>query len=100
MTTQHTPTPWVIESQARVSAHSIVDVDCIPIAEVRIVGRSEGGRGTAADVEFIVRACNAHDELVAALAQIARLSAEGEVSANMQYALGDIARAALARVQG
>lgn len=34
-----------------------------------------------------------------ALAQIARLSSEGEVSTKMQYALGDIARMALTKVQ-
>lgn len=38
------------------------------------------------------------DALVAALLQIARLSNEGEVSAKMQFALGDIARAALAKL--
>lgn len=70
MTTKHTPTPWIIEAQARVSAHCIVDVDCIPIAEVRVVGRSEKGRGTASDVEFLVEACNAYETNVARIAKL------------------------------
>ena len=87
MTTQHTPTPW--QAPETISFY--------------ILGASELGQfvanaSTKANADFIVRACNAHDELVAALSQIARLASEGEVSANMQYALGDIARAALAKI--
>ena len=39
-------------------------------------------------------------DLLEALKQITRLSSEGEVSARMQYALGDVARAAIAKATG
>ena len=112
MNTNHTPTPWMIEPQAEVSAHRITDIDCIPIAEVRIVGRSEKGRGVRDDAAFIVRACNAHDELVAALQALtdAVVSHVPEMAAEQGFALGASsrgnllchaknARAALAKVQ-
>lgn len=64
----HTPTPWFIEAQAEVSAHRVVTADAsIPVADIRIIGRSEGGFEKAEDAAFIVKACNAHYELVQAL---------------------------------
>lgn len=83
----HTPTPWFVEPTAAGNAGIT--------SATGDIGKCQKNFDDAA---FIVLACNAHDALVAALAQIARLSSEGEVSANMQYALGDIARAALAKV--
>ena len=43
---------------------------------------------------------SAAPELLDALKQIARLGNDGEVSAKMQYALADIARAAIAKAEG
>lgn len=63
---------------------------------VAIVERTVGNSDPVAEMMAEHRKVLAErDELVAALAQIARLASEGEVSANMQYALGDIARATL-----
>lgn len=102
MTTQHTPTPWMIEPQAEVSAHRIVDATGVPIADVRIIGRSEGGAGTREHAAFIVKACNAHDELVAALVKakyvLAHLSLDQDCTEGQPEALV-AARAALAKVQ-
>lgn len=94
MSTQHTPTPWHVAKDDPAAIFNSMG-GYVTRIDGNAVQTRAAIEGNAA---FIVRACNAHDELVAALAQIARLSAEGEVSANMQYALGDIARAALAKV--
>jgi hypothetical protein len=107
MTTfQHTETPWQSHKypsihggygfQIRNAAYpGIVVLSIQPgINSDRIESICE------ANAKFIVTACNSYDEMVMALEQIARLSSEGEVSANMQYALGDIARAALTKTKG
>jgi hypothetical protein len=68
---QHTPTPWttrpVYENDGR---HEIRSAGCdtvgyAPLAYVRGDKRLTGGDG-AANATFIVRACNAHYELLAA----------------------------------
>lgn len=64
MTTQHTPTPWEV-SLRNAGAAIIAPAASGKIHEATIICSGLGGhRGNAA---FIVRACNAHDELVAAL---------------------------------
>ncbi|KQQ94971.1 hypothetical protein [Massilia sp. Leaf139] len=71
MGTKHTPTPW------RVTDGTNIKDDCRPISEhgVLIAG-AHGYNGSgffpsdeeaAANATFIVRACNAHEELVKAL---------------------------------
>jgi len=61
---KHIPTPWVIK------AHNTIYKPAI-YSEDRLVSTIRGGFTTEAEeyanAEFIVRACNAHDELVAAL---------------------------------
>lgn len=52
----------------------------------------------ADDCRFIVRACNAHDELVAALQAIAEAAQYGIKDADVRAECGEIARAALAKV--
>jgi superfamily II RNA helicase len=87
MNAKHTATPYYMHNGFLSSE-----------AGGEIVAEIKGA--TKDDAEFIVRACNRFDDLVKALEQIARLSTEGEVSANMQYALGDIARAAVHKAKG
>jgi hypothetical protein len=60
MTTQHTLTPW---QQAAFSSRLITDS-----AGMSDIAQCE----RQSDAAFIVRACNAHDELVAALRQLAK----------------------------
>lgn len=89
MTTLHTPTPWHTDKD---------DPSTIFNSMGGYVTRIDGNAvQTRAAIEgnaaFIVRACNAHDELVAALQRIQTLPESA--GAHMQ----DIARAALAKVQ-
>ncbi|HJV75382.1 MAG TPA: hypothetical protein VJ654_14240 [Noviherbaspirillum sp.] len=107
MEAKHTATPWKLRNDGQTYNGQTIEAECmgnghyagIAHATQRDPHPTLGGgidQVTAeANASFIVRACNTHDALVKALRQIARLSSEGEVSANMQYALGDIALAAL-----
>lgn len=96
MTTAHTPTPWLPYSN---SAQQRI---CCFIFEQATVHCSN--KDWLANAAFIVTACNAHDELVAALRRIADGDvmygrAETYSHADVVMAYGDIARAALAKVQ-
>ena len=69
----HTPTPWHCKQLTGAVYHR----DCVVLSEKQ----SEASRTThrvdrdgkfdQADAEFIVRACNAHDQLVALLVEVA-----------------------------
>lgn len=65
MTTAHTATPWQVNDN---DSFQICDADgevrgCAPIAFMHSAPRAE----KIANAKFIVRACNAHDDLVKAL---------------------------------
>ena len=59
-----TPRPWVVDFN-----HRIVDGEGEPIADCKVVGAITrlSNQKPAADAALIVRAVNAHDDLVAAL---------------------------------
>lgn len=84
----HTPTPWTVDG---VWIESAGDT----IAEVWV----------DANAAFIVRACNSHDELLAALKAIVGLANETIDGAGIHYTfdlrspLADAARAAIARAE-
>lgn len=101
MNAQHTPTPWTADDGAVWYGDRPIRVliaDCSPAG---------GNDHAIGDATFIVRACNAHDELVAALREIAQMQ-PGQPKLDMSAKVGDanavafdyqrIARAALARV--
>lgn len=70
MTTDRTPTPWQTGAKSRRTFHRlIVGQRGEPVAEISIpMPTTKQIINTAhANAAFIVRACNAHDELVAAL---------------------------------
>jgi len=76
--------------------HWIEDVDHIPIANI-----FDSGEEGKAKAEFIVRACNNHDDLVRALKTIA--ACDRDLSyVNKSDALGfiKIAKAAIAKTEG
>lgn len=87
MTTQHTPTPWHVWSQGlETKVRSGVDLNIA----------STHGISSKDNAAFIVRACNAHDELVAALRVCAdRLE---EMANGKELFAVENARAALAKV--
>ena len=73
MTTQHTPTPWKVLQAGDPSGVPRVTSDKGGVAVI-CVNRYMGEKGPSAEesanAAFIVRACNAHDELVAALREL------------------------------
>lgn len=96
MTTQHTPTPWN-------HSNGTVVFD----GNDRKVAATYANKGYGIEIDeaqsnaaFIVRACNAHDELVAALrACVEEMSAYEYADEGISGELIRNARAALAKVQ-
>jgi len=93
-TATHTPTPWMVEADED-------GVQCIShgggrdgdiVTNIRYADR----RGEA-DAAFIVRACNAHDELVALARYIEKLSSSPLQRDYVQPEVVQMARAALAK---
>lgn len=65
METNHMATPWKYRQKAQ---HFVIEA-CNPtvaVAEVRFIGRPDGSTSEL-DAEFIVTACNTHDQMIAAL---------------------------------
>jgi hypothetical protein len=106
MTVSHTPTPWAVEKNSVNAENGSV----VSIAECGFSVPGQSWSGTdystkehqAANADFIVRACNSHDLLVAALADALELLENHQNSAycqafrNSDEAVLDAARAALA----
>lgn len=100
--TKHTPTPWTAEPSA---AHYEIlcgrGAESVPhatqVANVLMIG--ERREACRANADFIIRACNAHDELVAALRGLIE-TAEWAVPDTREKGLHGViadARAALAK---
>jgi len=87
MTTQHTPTPW------RAIGFTIESHDYDHELVCR-VSKSGGGTRIEANAAFIVRACNAHDELVAALESASRWLGAGSPKAARQRIIDALAKVA------
>jgi hypothetical protein len=66
MSTQHTPTPWQVDASKH-SVSIVADRFCVAQTATAQTGNVAPAEANAA---FIVRACNAHDELVAALREL------------------------------
>ena len=68
MTAQHTPTPWVARSSGPRSAYFSVIAESDRRQVCSVVPRLHGSSCSEweANAEFIVRACNSHDALLAA----------------------------------
>lgn len=103
MKTPHTPTPWrIVETNLGLA---IVGAD---IEDLAALPQGKWGPGSAeqkkANADFIVRACNAHDDLLAALET---LLADAEAHAYARFGVdpgatdepeaNKIARAAIAK---
>ena len=111
MTASHTPTPWVVEKNSVNAENGSV----VSIAECGFSAPGQSWSGTdystsehqAANAEFIVRACNSHDDLMAALEDMmawARAVSDeyidgGDLREDYRQALSD-ARDALAAGRG
>jgi hypothetical protein len=107
MTTNHTPTPYSFSIGVRGDRYCIQatdDASAFDVAYTAPMNESGKNRLTheKANAAFIVRACNAHAELVAALEQLAdavEADLEGDSAGNTDLFLLS-ARAALARAKG
>lgn len=97
MTTNHTPTPWT-QHNGEIFAERD-DFGTMQVAQVMWRNPASyaeygGAQQAEADTAFIVTACNAHDELVAALREILKASLGGYSTVRTAA----IARAALVKV--
>jgi hypothetical protein len=105
MTTNHTPTPWVVNHQhaSRANdAESVIEQEggSNAIATIHeIYTLSPGGSHRHANAAHIVRCVNAYDELVAALEEIDRIALSHPYAAMTCGDVANIARAVLAKVQ-
>jgi hypothetical protein len=108
--TTHTPGPWKAGEAAwfRGRAHDDTESGKRPITST-----APGARGVIANVygranaEFIVRACNAHDELLAALKELRAAITVGstddgkeEISRDVHFEVALKADAAIAKAEG
>lgn len=96
----HTPTPWKYRADDRliVTSHEGQGIlGTLHIAELR-----NQGQETEANAAFIVRACNSHAELVAALCEVSRESGADNLTDAIDRlaSLRATARAALSRAKG
>lgn len=94
-TEQHTAAPWIaVDGDMReieITTQDRIDNSFSPICEMDVDYTGQMGVEQKANAAFIVRACNAHDDLVKALQEIALNDPFNQSSA------GIIARAALYR---
>jgi len=88
MNTKHTPGPWIVRTSGEVGTADEMLASVYPIEATR----TEERRANAA---FIVRACNSHDDLLAALEKIA--AGDGYYGAQARE-YKEIARSALAKI--
>jgi hypothetical protein len=94
MEAKHTPTPWIYvreNGSPTTGQHMIAGAKPGYLAEIRDCGSGD----VQANAEFIVRACNVHDALVAALQAIVEAGRVSDQSRAVYCA--NIARAALAK---
>ncbi len=91
--TQHTPTPWEADE---LRIWSAAGSDPIYIASLKFAADNDCPVQAEVNGEFIVRACNSHDELVAALTDCI----ESLINAGRQHVHSvERARAILAKVE-
>jgi hypothetical protein len=99
--TEHTPTPWAVEDTG--CGIEIVSGNFV-VAEILPADGKDPTDQDRANAAFIVRACNAHDELVRALEAIAECATPDFDDAGFQRRaridLQNIARAAIRKARG
>ena len=101
MTSKHTPIPWRLEGKYKIVRDSAFPLPRI-IVESTISGEcnhsiNQGDDADAANAAFIVRAVNAHNDLVAAIEQVFNAA---EDNGNMEDIDWDGLREALAKAKG
>lgn len=108
MTQKHTPTPWKIDTALDGKPIIFADADGGHVVCQMAYERGENDYGAFTNheinAEFIVRACNSHDDLVAALEQINVLACYGSETDTKSMdecmlEIGTAAREALAKAK-
>ena len=94
----HTPTPWIVSEDGATIKSKWITSFGTPIMVAELSGYIIGNRVQKANAEFIVRAVNAHEELVEALTLVFHQAENFEQKAFDMW-LED-ARAALAKAKG
>ena len=97
---KHTPTPWRADSGPELSAHIgpyVYGPDNVPVAYVDYQHVGDGALSNE-NAAFIVRACNAHDDLVAAVEELLEHLADNDPELSGSPLCG-MARAALAKAK-
>ena len=94
---EHTPTPWLaaIEDLSQGTVKAAIDGHMIHIATI---SGSMTNPEIAADAAFIVKAVNAHDDLVIALTEISCTFDGSWRVGSLERSVGDKARAALSKI--
>lgn len=93
MNTKHTPLPWAVSGRTIIAGNG---------RSVCNNGNSSTGQ-EAENLDYIVRACNAHDDLVAALAALLNLSDYETITGRQDSDGAEFrtsARTALAKAKG
>ncbi len=107
MTAPHTPTPWYECDNGLIYGATAEDQDEAPFIADVICDRERAAFGIMSDTEraniaFIVRACNAHGDLVAALKlalQALNASPRFRVSGSDSYKIASAIEAALKQAE-
>ena len=113
MTSEHTPTPWHFCPEEYSGLDIVRSNGSRTIPAAAITGRSptDGGEGwhyiaamnshteSAADAEFIVRACNAHDDLLSVAVMLDQFDALASSGAEREELLQQTIRAARAALK-
>ncbi len=99
---QHTPTPW---SVSKAASNVIIGATAtVLVATCRSEDPNYRAKSDGANAAFIVRACNAHDSLVAAVGRIASIieddAGEREVLTITEQDILHVAKEALRLAQG
>lgn len=95
-TARHTPGPWTVDIELSATFSNDGRTEVLLEITNRVEGMSPAYATNAADAAFIVRACNSHADLLAALRQVADALCVLNVSQGANAAV-DIARAAIER---
>ncbi len=105
MKTQHTPTPWIVDERVGVTILAQKHINAIGLSWKPEVASCHLGIGLEwneqeANAEFICRAVNAHDDLVAALEDLIAARSDLSYSADKIASAYDFAAKALAKAKG
>jgi hypothetical protein len=100
---QHTPGPWKVFGVRRNQYLAVID--SIPDQDGKVIANcichvAMTNPDAQANAEFIVRACNAHDDLLEACEQALICIEQDEHTHGRNFGAGNVLRAAIAKAKG